>query len=286
MSAESDVKRYRTDSVRLRGEIAKSSTTVAANRKKAADASSAAAKSKSASTIKMKLSEAERGTKAANDAESKRADLEKKLAGVEGNLAKALEKAEKERESKQDLAMKRLQKRADEASRQFAAPRMLSAAGYGPTGLAAQSTSGNAKVSGKDVFLSHAGEDKDEIARPLKEALEARGISVWFDEIQIKVGQSIRQEIERGIASCRFGVVIISPSFFAKQWTNAELDALFSKKMASGQNLVLPIWHHISKDEVLEQSVLLAGISALNSATMTVAEIADALSEVVQDQDE
>jgi Skp family chaperone for outer membrane proteins len=285
MSAESDVKRYRGDSVRLRGEIGKASTTVATNRKKAAAASSAATKSKSASTAKMKLSEAERATKAANDAEGKRADLEKKLAGVEGNLAKALEKYEKERESKRDQAMKQLQNRADEASRQFAAPRVL-AGTYGATVSAGPATSSAATEPGKDVFLSHASEDKDEIARPLRDALEARGVSVWFDEIQIKVGQSIRQEIERGIAGCRFGVVIISQSFFAKQWTNAELDALFSKKMVSGQNLVLPIWHHISKDEVLAQSALLAGISALNSATMTVAEIADALADVVREQGE
>jgi hypothetical protein len=132
------------------------------------------------------------------------------------------------------------------------------------------------------VFLSHASEDKDEIARPLKDALEARGVSVWFDEINIKVGQSIRQEIEAGIAACRFGVVIISLHFFSKQWTNAELDALFGKKMDSGENLVLPVWHHISKDEVNSWSPLLAGIRALNSSIMTIDEMADALAEVVR----
>jgi hypothetical protein len=44
-----------------------------------------------------------------------------------------------------------------------------------------------------DVFLSHASEDKDAIARPLQLALEERNVSVWFDEIKIKVGQSIRR---------------------------------------------------------------------------------------------
>jgi hypothetical protein len=53
----------------------------------------------------------------------------------------------------------------------------------------------------------------------LKQALEARGLTVWFDEINIKVGQSIRQEIEKGIASARFGVVVLSQEFLAKQWT-------------------------------------------------------------------
>jgi hypothetical protein len=105
---------------------------------------------------------------------------------------------------------------------------------------------------------------------------------VWFDEINIKVGQSIRQEIERGIAGCRFGVVIVSPDFFAKQWTQAELDALFGKNVDAGGNTVLPIWHHISKDEVNRHSPLLAGVFALNTAVSTVDEIADSLLEVVR----
>jgi hypothetical protein len=105
---------------------------------------------------------------------------------------------------------------------------------------------------------------------------------VWFDEIKIKIGQSIRQEIEKGIANARFGVVVISPDFFGKQWTQAELDALFSRRMESGENLILPIWHHVSKDEVLAQSPLLAGILALNSALMTVDEMAQAILEVVR----
>jgi len=125
------------------------------------------------------------------------------------------------------------------------------------------------------VFLSHASEDKETIARPLKEALEARRVSVWFDEIKIKLGQSIRAEIEKGITHARFGVVILSPDFFAKQWTRAELDALFSRKMASGENLILPIWHRVTKDEVLAQSPLLAGVLASNTSLHTVENIAD-----------
>jgi TIR domain len=109
-----------------------------------------------------------------------------------------------------------------------------------------------------------------------------RSVTVWFDELQMKVGQSIRQEIEAGIAGCRFGVVIVSPHFFAKQWTQAELDALFGKRMDQGQNLVLPIWHHVSKDEVSQHSPLLAGVFALNTAVSTVDEIADSLVEVVR----
>ena len=82
-------------------------------------------------------------------------------------------------------------------------------------------------------------------------------------------------------AGCRFGVVIISPSFFVKQWRQADLDALFGKRMESGQNVLLPIWHHIFGDEVQQHSSLLAGLLALNTAVSTVEEIADSLVEAV-----
>lgn len=273
MTSESEVRRYRDDANKLRSDVARASSVVAAKRKKSADASIAASKSRSDSTIRMKLAEAQRATKEANDAEKKRADLEKKLADVEVKAGRAQERLERDRQVKQDRAMSDLRRRTEQAASQFGAPRRL--------GDAFVSSPAGRSTPVRDVFLSHASEDKDEVARPLQVALETRGISVWFDEIQIRVGQSIRREIERGIAACRFGVVVVSPHFFAKQWTNAELDALFDKKMESGQDLVLPVWHRVSKDEVMRQSPLLAGILALNSATMTIEEMADALAEAV-----
>jgi len=285
MTAENDLRRYRAEANKYRTDISKASNTVAMQRKKAADAASAASKSRSAATTRSKLAEAERATRAANEAEKKRADLERKLAAAESKITRAQHMNEKEQKAAQAKAIKELRSRTERAAAQFGASRPL-----GPERLAAV-TSGEPRAprdaeSGPrpaaDVFLSHASEDKDEIARPLKDALEARGIIVWFDEIQIKVGQSIRQEIEAGIANCCFGIVVISPNFFRKQWTQAELDALFGKRMDSGKDLVLPIWHHVSKDEVSRQSPLLSGILALNSATMTVEEMADALAAVVR----
>ena len=264
----------------MRTDISRASSIVAAKRKKAADAQAAAARSKNASTIRMKLSEAERATKDANDAEKRRADLEKKLAETEAKVMKAQEKYEKERSTAQVKAISDLRRTTQQSSDRFA-PRRLSDSFTERSLADPAGADAMRNPAATDVFLSHASEDKDDIARPLKDALEARGVTVWFDELKIKVGQSIRQEIEAGIAGCRFGVVIISPHFFAKQWTQAELDALFGKKMDSGRNLVLPIWHHVSKDEVQRHSPLLAGVLALNTAVSTIDEIADGLVEVV-----
>src|SRR5205823_5536445 len=70
-----------------------------------------------------------------------------------------------------------------------------------------------------DVFICHASEDKHDVARPLAEALTARGARVWLDELEMKVGDSLRLKIDDGLRLSRFGVVVLSPSFFDKRWT-------------------------------------------------------------------
>jgi len=275
MSTESELKRYRDQAVRLRGDISRYSSTVATKRKKAADAQASASLSKSSSTIRSRLREAETATKEANSAESKRADAEKKVAAAEKKIAELQTKYEKEQRVQAERSLTAIRKASTTSNAQFAGVPRVQPASPAQTLAAAQS----------DIFLSHASEDKDEIARPLREALEDRGLIVWFDEVKIKVGQSIRQEIEKGIAGAKFGVVILSPSFFAKQWTQAELDALFTKKVDTGRSIILPIWHRVTKDEVAAHSPLLAGLLALNSATMTLAEIADAIAEAVEEAD-
>jgi len=80
----------------------------------------------------------------------------------------------------------------------------------------------------RDVFISHASEDKDAVARPLAEALIGGGASVWFDEYELRLGDRLRAKIEDGLRRSRFGAVILSHSFFAKRWPQLELDGLFA----------------------------------------------------------
>ncbi|MGA9762644.1 MAG: DUF1883 domain-containing protein [Gaiellaceae bacterium] len=84
-----------------------------------------------------------------------------------------------------------------------------------------------------DVFISHATEDKDAVVRPLAVALQERGLRVWYDEFELKIGDSLRQKIDQGIAKSRFGVVVLSHSFFAKGWPQYELDGLVTMAVAS-----------------------------------------------------
>jgi hypothetical protein len=101
-----------------------------------------------------------------------------------------------------------------------------------------------------DVFISHATEDKDAIVRPLAVALQERELRVWYDEFELRIGDSLRQKIDSGIANSNFGVVVLSHAFFAKGWPQYELDGLVTMAV-SGKQVILPLWHEISKDEVI-----------------------------------
>lgn len=105
-----------------------------------------------------------------------------------------------------------------------------------------------------DAFVSHASEDKDAVACPLAAHLTALGYRIWFDEFELSLGDSLRRSIDRGLASCRFGVVMLSPQFFAKNRPAYELDGLTTREQSSGQKVILPIWHGVTRDQVAAYS--------------------------------
>lgn len=131
-----------------------------------------------------------------------------------------------------------------------------------------------------EVFISHASEDKDAVARPLRDALTRMGITVWLDEAQMRIGHSLRRKIDDGIRSSRFGVVVLSEAFFHKGWTNHELDGLVTRTVAGEQSL-LPIWHDLSADQVRAFSPSLADKVAMSTEAFTIEEIAEQIAEVV-----
>lgn len=124
-----------------------------------------------------------------------------------------------------------------------------------------------------DVFISHASEDKDAIVRPLVQQLQQLGLSVWYDEFSLSIGDSLSRSIDKGLAACRFGLVIISKAFMAKAWPEYELRGLVAREVGIGK-VILPIWHQVTRDEVLQFSPPLADKVALNTGVMSVEQIA------------
>jgi len=132
-----------------------------------------------------------------------------------------------------------------------------------------------------DVFVSHASEDKPEIALPLTKALQKLDVSVWLYDLELKIGDSLRRKIDEELAHSRFGVVILSTDFFAKNWPPYELDGLVIRTV-SGEQSILPIWHGITKAEVMAASSSLAGKIARSTADFTIEEIAAEIAGVVR----
>lgn len=116
-----------------------------------------------------------------------------------------------------------------------------------------------------DVFISHATEDKEKVARPLAEALRKNGLDVWYDEFSLDVGDSLRESIDKGIRESRFGVVIFSKSFFGKKWPQKELNGLISREI-HGRELIIPIWHEIESKDMENYSPTLADRVAIISS--------------------
>lgn len=131
-----------------------------------------------------------------------------------------------------------------------------------------------------DVFVSHASEDKEEFVRDFVKCLQENGIRVWYDEFTLRVGDSLRRSIDNGLRNSRYGIVVLSEAFFSKEWPQRELDGLFAREI-NGEKVILPIWHKISKNEVLKFSPLIADMLALNTASFTIEEIAKQISDRV-----
>lgn len=132
-----------------------------------------------------------------------------------------------------------------------------------------------------DVFISHASEDKDDFVRPLANALMDEGLNVWFDEMTLRIGDSLRQKIDKGLANSRVGLVVLSPEFINKGWTNYELDGIVTRTV-SGEQILLPIWHNITKQQVMDFSPSLADKVARSTATHTIEEIASEIAELIR----
>jgi hypothetical protein len=116
-----------------------------------------------------------------------------------------------------------------------------------------------------DAFISHASEDKDEFVRPLVAALQAEGLRIWYDEFTLTVGDSLRRSIDEGLLNSRYSIVILSPHFLQKGWTQHELDGLLARQIG-GQKVILPVWHNITRDELMRYSPSLADKLGVSSA--------------------
>ena len=115
-----------------------------------------------------------------------------------------------------------------------------------------------------DVFVCHASEDKNSFVRPLAEGLRRLGVTVWYDEFSLQLGESISRQIDHGIANAKFGIVVISVHFIGKHWAEHELRGLVNRDIEEDLR-ILPIWHGVSKQQVLAFSPSLSDKVAIDT---------------------
>lgn len=131
----------------------------------------------------------------------------------------------------------------------------------------------------RDVFLCHAWDDRKEAAKELHDLLESKGVSVWFSEKDVLLGSSLLREIDKGLARSRVGIVLVTPSFLnrvkAEGIADKELSALLAR------DLLVPIVHNTTFEELREVSPLLGSRSGLNTLEESMTEIAAKLAELV-----
>lgn len=230
----------------------------------------------SSSVVTSKLREIERATKDLATVQSKRVDISKKIAektkrlhGYQQQLRKEEERARKKVADEQ----KQLQRDREAHERRITTEirnRKTLVTGTEVSSITV------AQEELHDFFISHASEDKEAFVRALAEALQDRGAKVWYDEFTLQIGDSLRRTIDRGLRNSRFGIVVLSEYFFAKEWPQRELDGLVALE-TQGQTRILPIWHKVTKDDVAHFSPTLADKVGLNTTTYDVEKIVDHL---------
>lgn len=234
----------------------------------------------SLTTLSSKTSDMNRKQSEVAKCQQKKAELQKKLAIAETNLLKTRQKLSKEQEDENKKLMA-LEKKLNlqQIQNKKAITQVIS-----NVGVQNQDSLPDVEY---DFFISHASEDKEEFVRTLYQALIDTGYKVWFDEITLKIGDSLTAEINKGLIKSKFAIVVASEAFIRKNWTRYEFESLVAQEMDSGTKRILPIWHGVSKDQIISFSPNLANKVALNTANQSIVEIVEALSELIPlDKDE
>lgn len=117
------------------------------------------------------------------------------------------------------------------------------------------------------AFISHDSRDKDSLVRALALEISKHMCPVWFDEYSLKVGDSLRASIEKGLKETKKCVVILSPNFLSNGgWGKAEFDSIYTREIIERGNVILPVWHNVDAKQVYEYSPRLADKVGLNSS--------------------
>lgn len=131
----------------------------------------------------------------------------------------------------------------------------------------------------RHIFLCHAWDDRQGSAKELNDLLVGQGVSVWFSENDIGLGEPFLRAIDKGLAKSRIGIVLVTPSLLKRLPSGGVADKELSVLLQRDQ--LVPIIHNTTYDALREVSPMLASRNGLDTAEMPMTDVAAKLAELV-----
>jgi hypothetical protein len=135
----------------------------------------------------------------------------------------------------------------------------------------------------RDLFLCHAWDDRDDAAKKLHDVLESNGVSVWFSEKDVGLGQPLLRAIDKGLAKSRAGIVLVTPPLLKRLESEGIADKELSELLSREQ--LIPVVHETTFEALREVSPLLASRTGLDTAEESMEDIAVKIAELTLVQD-
>ena len=132
------------------------------------------------------------------------------------------------------------------------------------------------------VFISHSSEDKISYVDDLVKEIKALGINVFYDTDVLSWGDNLKQIIDEGLNRCTLAVIVISRSYFDREWTEYEIHTLLTRQNNENRKIILPILYGISKEELINHYPSLKDIYFKYSKSCTKSELAKELKKVLE----
>jgi len=136
-----------------------------------------------------------------------------------------------------------------------------------------------AKPELRDVFLCHAWDDRQGVAKELHDLLESMGVSVWFSEKDVTLGTPLLRAIDKGLANSRVGIVLVTPALLRRIPSEGIAEKELSALLARDQ--LVPIVHNTTYEALRNVSPLLGSRSGLSTSEESMKDVAAKLAELV-----
>ncbi|MNT47920.1 hypothetical protein D3C72_1846750 [compost metagenome] len=131
----------------------------------------------------------------------------------------------------------------------------------------------------RDVFLCHAWDDRQGVAKELHDLLVAAGVKVWFSEKDLGLGVPMMRAIDKGLANSRIGLVLVTPALLSRLPKEGVADKELSALLAGNQ--LVPIVHNTTYQALRNISPLLASRSGLDTGEDSMKVVATKIAELV-----